>query len=148
MEAAEQLTAFAAYFLCELHVTQWQLDEWYAVLSAVKAGTMREAKAIKRLSRSPHGVWVAIDPVTKLLMAIDVGERTLAMAQRFVHHVTQVWAPDCAPLFLTDGFRQYLTALLTHFAQFIAVCSAYILAETLCYTASLASQFRAKSSVF
>jgi hypothetical protein len=36
------------------------------------------------------------------------------MAQRFVHHVAQVLAPDCAPLFLTDGFRAYLTALLTH----------------------------------
>jgi IS1 family transposase len=61
-------------------------------------------------------VWsnALIDPVTKLLVAIDVGERTLAMAQRFVHHVTQVVAPDCAPLLLTDGFREYLTALLTH----------------------------------
>ena len=52
---------------------------------------------------------MAIDPVTKLLVAIDVGERTLAMAQRFVHHVAQVLAPDCAPLFLTDGFREYST---------------------------------------
>jgi hypothetical protein len=26
-----------------------------------------------------------------------------------VHHVTQVLAPDCALLFLTDGFREYLT---------------------------------------
>ena len=98
VEAAEQLTAFSAYFLCELHVTQLQLDELYAVLSAVKEGTMSEAKAIKRLSRAPHWVWVAIDPATKLLLAVDVGERTLAMAQRFVHHVTQVLAPDCAPL--------------------------------------------------
>jgi hypothetical protein len=55
---------------------------------------------------------VALAPVTKLLVAMDVGERTLAMAQRFVHHVPQVLAPDCAPLFLTDGFREYLTALL------------------------------------
>jgi hypothetical protein len=31
------------------------------------------------------------------------------MAPRFVHHVAQVLAPDCAPLFLTDGFREYLT---------------------------------------
>ena len=119
MEAAEQLTAFSAYFLCELHVTQLQLDELYAVLSAVKEGTMSEAKAIKRLSRSPHWVWVAIDPVTKLLVAIDVGERTLAMAQRFVHHVSQVLAPDCAPLFVTDGFREYLTALLTHYGHWV-----------------------------
>jgi len=87
VEAAEQLRAFSAYVLCDLHVKQLQLDELYAVLSAVKEGTMSKAKAIKRLSRSPHWVWVAIDPVTKLLVAIDVGERTLAMAQRFVHHV-------------------------------------------------------------
>jgi IS1 family transposase len=71
------------------------------------------------LSRSPHWVWVAIDPVTKLLVAIDVGERTQAMAQRFVHHVAQVLAPDCAPLFLTDGFRAYLTALLTHYGRWV-----------------------------
>src|SRR2546427_4768672 len=41
------------------------------------------------------------------------------MAQRFVHHVTQVLAPDCAPLFLTDGFREYLTALLTHYGHWV-----------------------------
>src|SRR4030095_3680999 len=119
VKAAEQLTAFSAYFLCELHVTQLQLDELYAVLSAVKEGTMREAKAIKRLSRSPHWVWVAIDPVTKLLVAIDVGERTLAMAQHFVHHVAQVLAPDRAPLFLTEGLREYMTALLTHYGHWV-----------------------------
>jgi hypothetical protein len=27
-------------------------------------------------------VWVALDPESKLLLAIDVGNRTLAMAQR------------------------------------------------------------------
>ena len=45
-----------------------------------------------------------MDPESKLLLTIDVGERTLAMAQRVVHQVAQVLAPDCAPLFLTDGF--------------------------------------------
>ena len=98
---------------------QLQLDELYAVLSAVKDGAMSEAKAIKRLSRSPRWVWVAIDPVTKLLVALDVGDRTLAMAQRFVHHIVQVLAPDCAPLFVTDGCREYATALLTHYGQWV-----------------------------
>src|SRR5207245_7528376 len=55
----------------------------------------------------------------KVLPALDVGSRTLAMAQRFVHHVAQVLAPDCAPLFLTDGFREYLTALLSHYGQWV-----------------------------
>jgi hypothetical protein len=54
-----------------------------------------------------------------LLLAIDMGTRTLAMAPRVVHQVVQVLAPDCAPLFLTDGFREYLTALLTHYGQWV-----------------------------
>ena len=60
-----------------------------------------------------------MDPESKLLMAIDVGNRILAMAQRVVHHVAQVLAPDCAPLFLTDGFREYMTALLTHYGHWV-----------------------------
>src|SRR5262249_50301664 len=47
------------------------------------------------------------------------GDRTLAMAQRVIHHVVQVLAPDCAPLFLTDGFKEYMTALLTHYGQWV-----------------------------
>jgi hypothetical protein len=96
-----------------------QLDELFALLSAVKDGAISEADAIERLERLSQGVWVAMDPESKLLLAIDVGSRTLAMAQRVVHHVVQVLAPDCAPLFLTDGFREYLTALLTHYGQWV-----------------------------
>ena len=119
VEAAEQLQAFTSYFLCEVHVQQLQLDELYAVLSAVKDGELSEAKAITRLSRSPHWVWVAIDPVTKLLLTIDVGERTVAMAQCVVHQVTRLLAPDCVPLFLTDGYPNYVTAILAHFGHWV-----------------------------
>src|SRR4029453_9136125 len=38
VEAAEQLKAFAHYFLCEVHLEQLQLDELYAVLRDLKAG--------------------------------------------------------------------------------------------------------------
>jgi IS1 family transposase len=117
VEVADHLKAFAQYFLHDVRVTQVQLDELYALLSAVKAGEVTETEALIRLSRSPHWVWVAIDPVTKLLLTIDVGDRTLAMAQRVVHQVVQVLAPGCVPLFLTDGFKEYTTALLAHFGQ-------------------------------
>ena len=119
VEAAEQLRAFSQYFLHDVRVQQVQLDEVFALLSAVKAGDVSPADAIERLERSPQWVWVAMDPESKLLLSIDVGNRTLAMAQRFVHHVAQVLAPDCAPLFLTDGFREYLTALLSHYGQWV-----------------------------
>jgi IS1 family transposase len=119
VEAADQLRVLSAYFLHDLHLPQVQLDELYAVLSAVKEGKVSEDEAIDRLERSPHWVWTAMEPESKLLLAMDVGERTLAMAQRVVHHVAQMLAPDCAPLFLTDGFREYLTALLTHYGQWV-----------------------------
>ena len=119
VEAAAQLRAFSQHFLHGIRVRQVQLDELFALLSAVKDGTVSEADAIERLERAPQWVWAAMDPESKLLLALDVGDRTLAMAQRVVHHVAQVLAPDCAPLFLTDGFREYLTALLTHYGQWV-----------------------------
>jgi IS1 family transposase len=119
VEAAEQLQAFSQHFLHDLRVRQVQMDELFALLSAVKDGEVSEAEAIERLEQSPQWVWVAMDPESKLLLAIDVGDRTLAMAQRFVHHVAQLLAPDCAPLFLTDGFREYMTALLTHYGYWV-----------------------------
>src|SRR6266536_748240 len=85
VEAAEQLRAFAQHFLHDVRVQPVQLDELFALLSAVKDGTVSEAEAIERLERSPQ--WVL--------------------------------APDCAPLFLTDGFREYTTALLTHSGQWV-----------------------------
>src|SRR6266403_3940215 len=119
VEVADHATAFSRYFLHDVRVTQVQLDELFALLSAVKAGAVSEAEAITRLSRSPHWVWAAMDPVTKLLLTIDVGDRTLAMAQRVVHQVVQVLAPGCMPLFLTDGFTEYATALLTQCGQWV-----------------------------
>ena len=115
VEAAEQLNAFSGYFLRELHLNQVQLDELYAVLSAVRGGDMSEAEAIEQLSRSPHWVWTAIDPESKLLLCVRVGERTQALAQAVLHQIAGLLAPGCVPLFLSDGYAQYLTAIVTHF---------------------------------
>jgi len=119
VEAAEQLKAFSSYFLCDVHVQQVQLDELYAVLSAVKDGQMSEEEALRRLSRSPQWVWTAIDPQSKRLLAITVGPRTQAMAQRVVHQVMEVLVPGCIPLFVTDGFKEYMSALLSHCGSWV-----------------------------
>jgi hypothetical protein len=119
VEAAEQLQTFSAYFLHELHITQVQLDELYAVLSAVRHGTMSEAQALERLEHSPHWVWTAIDPESKLLLSVQGGERTLAMAQVVLHHIAQLLAPGCVPLFVSDGYAHYLTAIVTHFGCWV-----------------------------
>ena len=85
------------------------------MLREVKSGEISEDEAIKRLERSPYWVWSAMDPESQLLLVIDVGTRTLEMAQRVVHRVVQRLAPGCVPLCFTDGLKDYGTAFLTHF---------------------------------
>src|SRR5690242_13215634 len=82
-------------------------------------GDVSETEAIEQLSRSPHWVWTAIDPETKLLLSIQVGDRTLAMAQAVLHQITQLLAPGCVPFFLSDGYTHYLTAIVTHFGYWV-----------------------------
>jgi hypothetical protein len=119
VQAAEQPQAFSAYFLRELPLNQVQLDELYAVLSAVRDGEMSEAEAIEQLSRSPRWVWTAIDPESKLLLSVQEGARTLPLAQAMLHHIVQLLAPGCVPLFLSDGNPQYLPAIVAHFGHWV-----------------------------
>ncbi len=118
-EAAEQLRAFSTYFLCDLHLEQLQLDALYVVLRDLKAGEINDDEAIQRLECSPAWVWTAMEPKSTLLVVVDVGPRTLAMAQRVVHQGTRVLAPGCVPLLLTDGLKDSATALLTHFGDWM-----------------------------
>jgi IS1 family transposase len=119
VEASEQLNAFSAYFLHELQINQVQLDELYATLSAVRDGEMSEADAIERLSTSPPWVWTAIDPESKLLLSVQVGARSLAIAQAVLHQIAQLLAPGCVPLFLSDGNPNYLPAIVAHFGHWV-----------------------------
>src|SRR6266567_1992241 len=97
VEVAEHAAAFSRSFLYDVRVTQVQLDELFALLSAVKDGEVSEAEAVQRLSRAPPWVWAAMDPESQLLLALNMGDRALAMAQRVVHQVVQVLAPGWLP---------------------------------------------------
>jgi hypothetical protein len=54
VEAADHAATLSRHFLHDVPVRQVQLDELFAVLSAVKTGEVGEAEAIERLERSPH----------------------------------------------------------------------------------------------
>src|SRR5205807_3687865 len=58
VEAAEQLQAFSRHVLHDVRVRQVQLDELFALLSAVKAGEVSQTEALERLERTPQWVWV------------------------------------------------------------------------------------------
>ena len=53
-----------------------------------------------------------MDPQSTLRVGVEVGSRTLALAQRVGPQVTEVLAPGCGPLFLTAGLQDDATALL------------------------------------
>jgi hypothetical protein len=89
------------------------------VLRDRKAGVLSEAEAIQRLERSPSWVWTAMDPPSTLLLVIDVGTRTLKMAQRVVPQVVQVVARGCVPLCLTDGHRDSTMAFVAHWGHWV-----------------------------
>jgi hypothetical protein len=41
------------------------------------------------------------------------------MAQAVLHQLAQLLAPGCVPLFLSDGYPHYLTAIVTHFGHWV-----------------------------
>ena len=62
-------------------------------------------------------LWLAIDPLTKLLPVLELGPRTQTMAHRLIHSLRQSLAPDSLTLFTNDGLNFYFYALTAHFGQ-------------------------------
>lgn len=64
-------------------------------------------------------VWVAFDPATKLIPALQLGPRTQHLAYVLLHAVTLVLAPGCLPVFTSDGLDLYFYAITAHFGQWV-----------------------------
>jgi IS1 family transposase len=74
-----------------------------------------------RLRRRAHvlWLWVAVDPRTKLIPALHLGARTQDSAHAVVHDLRQRLAPDCLPVFTSDGLNLYFYALTAHFGRWV-----------------------------
>jgi IS1 family transposase len=64
-------------------------------------------------------LWVALDPRTKLIPVLHLGARTQHAAHSVVHELSQRLAPDCLPVFTSDGLNLYFYALTAHFGQWV-----------------------------
>ena len=113
-QAAQHLTAVSHYLIHDLQLSQVQVDELWALL-----GQSEAELGAQRNRRGKGWVWVGIDPVSKLMLAYLVGDRSLACAQRLIHAISLLLAPGCIPLFLSDQWAAYEAALLTHFGQWV-----------------------------
>jgi transposase-like protein/IS1 family transposase len=104
VEAAKHSEAVIGYMVHNLELTQVQMDELYALLNGMREDGERQS----------CWVWTAMDSFSKLWLAVEVGDRSLGMAQRLVHGVVSVLAPGVVPMFLTDQLASYGKALLAH----------------------------------
>ncbi len=66
-------------------------------------------------------LWLAIDPLTKILPVLHLGPRTQNMAHLLIHSLRQILAPGCIPLFTSDGLHVYFYALTAHFGHWLPV---------------------------
>ena len=87
-----------------LHLTHVQLDE-------LRLKVRRQIEAA--------WLWVACDARTKIIPAFTLGPRTQAKAHQLVHEIAPRLAPDCLPVFSSDGLALYFYALTAHFGQWV-----------------------------
>jgi IS1 family transposase len=64
-------------------------------------------------------LWVAIDPLSKSIPVLALGPRTHHMAQFLIHTLREQLAPDCLPVFTSNGLIASFYALTAHFGQWL-----------------------------
>jgi transposase-like protein len=71
-------------------------------------------------NRRRSWLWLAFEPVSKLIPALHLGARSKADAYYFLHDLRLRLAPTCIPAITTDGLRAYFYAITAHFGQWVA----------------------------
>ena len=91
---------------CHLHLPHLQLDELRTRL---------------RSYTQVLWLWLAIDPLSKIIPVLHLSSRTQISAHKVIHSLRQVLAPGCVPLFTSDGLNLYFYALTAHFGHWLEV---------------------------
>lgn len=96
-----------------------RLHEHFCQQQQPKVVQLDELMARVRTVIKRWWVWLAIDPETKILLALHVGSRQTPCAMRFVHALVATLASGYCPLYLSDGLPAYFYALTAHCGQWI-----------------------------
>ncbi len=124
-KAGQHCQMLSQYMMQELNVTQVQLDELWTFVR--KRG--RTLKAWEKLHDEwgDTWIWVAFDPVHKLVIAMLIGKRTEEDAVRFVARLRARLAegagfkpaPPCQLLLTSDSLPHYVEAILQVFGIWV-----------------------------
>jgi IS1 family transposase len=64
-------------------------------------------------------LWVALDPLSKIMVVLHLGARTQDAAHTLVHDLHQRLIPGCIPVFTSDGLNLYFYALTADFGHWV-----------------------------
>ncbi len=64
-------------------------------------------------------LWLVVAPLSKIIPVLHLGPRTQASAHAVVHALRCRLAPDCLPVFTSDGLNLYFYALTAHFGHWV-----------------------------
>jgi len=64
-------------------------------------------------------LWLAIDPISKIIPVLLLGPRTQNAAYALIHTLRQQLVPTCLPVFTSDGLNLYFYALTAHFGEWV-----------------------------
>jgi IS1 family transposase len=62
-------------------------------------------------------LWLALDPVSKLIPVLHLGSRTQDAAHSVIHELHKRLVLGCLPVFTSDGLSLYVYALTAHFGS-------------------------------
>ena len=116
-KAGQHCQALSECMMRDLHVTQVQLDELWTFVRKKE----RMLKGWERL-HSEWGdtwIWVAFDPVHKLVIAVLVGERSEEEAVGLLAGLRSRLADACLPLLVSDSLPHYVGAILRVFGVWV-----------------------------
>jgi len=103
--AGEHSAMFHNHVFRNLYLPHIQLDELRTRLRS-RAGAL--------------WLWIAFDPLSKLIRVLHLGSRTQDAAHSVVHDLHQRLAPSCLPVCTSDGLNHSFYALTAHFGQWVA----------------------------
>lgn len=115
--AGEHAERLSEYMLRELNVSQVQLDELWTFVRKKE----RTLKGWENLQREwgDTWIWVAFDPMHKLVLAIVVGERNEEEAVGLLARLRKRLAKACRLLLTSDSLPHYAAAMLQVFGVLV-----------------------------
>jgi IS1 family transposase len=116
-KAGQHCERLSEYMMHDLELDQIQVDELWTFVH--KKERMLSEWEKMHTDWGDTWVWVAFDPIHKLVVAVLVGERKEEDAVGFLTHLRTRLVDACLPLFTSDSLPHYASALLQVFGHWI-----------------------------